>query len=327
MTSTLAHLFTPHHTNNYRARILHPAGLTVLVAVFLLAQTWVRLLEYAPTLPGGLVLGYASDITASQTVDDTNNERAKLGLAPLHVSAVLNQAAVAKANHMFAQNYWAHIAPDGTTPWVFIKDAGYNYSVAGENLARDFDTTGAMVQAWMDSPTHKENIVNNKYTEIGVAVVNGTLEGVETTLVVQMFGKPATGLAQTSNTGASDQIDMILEPADEQTMPVGAPAAVLGEDLGNPELAQNPVDVSALGVSLTAPNSRSSAESMILSPLVITKAVSAAIVILMLFVLLFDLIVMKQKKLPRRVGKNWAHITILALLLLFVMVVAQGKVL
>lgn len=331
MISTLAHLFTPHHTNNYRARILHPAGLTVLVAIFLLAQSWVKLLTLAPTLPGGLVLGFASDITAAQTVNTTNSERARLGLGPLKMSSVLNQAAVAKANHMFANDYWAHIAPDGTTPWVFIKNAGYGYSVAGENLARDFDTTGAMVQAWMDSPTHKENIVNGKYTEIGVAVVNGVLEGVETTLVVQMFGTPTTALAQTSETAVADEAEDVLEPVEvivtPTANPTGLPIAMLQDDSGIPPLSEIELDqAAALGTSLTYSDSQTDREVMI-SPLDLTKSVSAAIIILMLFVLVYDLVAMKQHKLPRKVGKNWAHITLLALVLIFVLVIGQGKVL
>ena len=204
MRTTVLHLFTPHHTNNYRARILHPAGLSVLVGLFLISQVWVQLLNYAPALPGGFVLGFASNISVSQAVDATNSERARSGLSPLIVSSILNQAAQTKANHMFEHDYWAHIAPDGTTPWVFIKGAGYEYAVAGENLARDFDTTDAMVHAWMDSPTHRDNIVNTKYSEVGIAVVNGTLEGVETTLVVQMFGQPSGSVPQTSVEGAAD---------------------------------------------------------------------------------------------------------------------------
>jgi len=333
MVETLLHLFTPHHTNNYRARVLHPAGLSVFIAVFLLSQVWVRVMELAPVLPGGLVLGFASNITASQTVDQTNTQRAALGLAPLHVSAALNQAAVAKANHMFANNYWAHIAPDGTTPWVFIKNAGYRYSVAGENLARDFDTTGAMVGAWMDSPTHKENIVNSKYTEIGVAVVNGTLEGVETTLVVQMFGQPTQALAQTSPQGATAVAE--VQPTQTITVaPTLAPTveptpflvAAVAPETTMPSYDEAKVGELTLGTTLTYPNSKAEG-NVLISPLIITKSVTASLLLLILGVLMYDLVYMSRKNLPRRVGKNWAHVTILVFVLMFIVIVSQGKVL
>lgn len=331
MKTTLLHLLTPHHTNNYRARILHPAGLSLLVAIFLVSQSFVNLLTLSPNLPGGWVLGFASDITTAQTVEQTNSERAKQGLSPLTVSSTLNQAAAAKANHMFTHDYWAHIAPDGTTPWVFIKGAGYGYSVAGENLARDFDTTGSMINAWMESPTHKDNIVNNKYTQIGVAVVNGTLEGVETTLVVQMFGKPATAVAQTSDVGTTDQImvveaveeeDVVLSPTPDIERVEPTVALMAGVDNLNPPELLPATEYQATQVV----SDRAVKSKVVISPLLITKSITAAIIVLMLAVLLYDLIYIKHKKLPRRVGKNWAHITILAFVLIFVLIVSQGKV-
>jgi hypothetical protein len=223
MRTTLQHLFTPHHTNNYRARILQPAGLTVIVALFVLSQSLVRLTELSGLLPTGYILGYASNITAQQTIEQTNSQRASQGLPPLQANAQLTQAAIAKANHMFANNYWAHVAPDGTTPWVFIKNSGYGYAVAGENLARDFDTTGSMLSAWMASPTHKDNIMHQKYAEIGVGVVNGTLEGVETTLVVQMFGQPSRAAAQTSPTAVKTEVAAVPAEQTAATQPTKIP--------------------------------------------------------------------------------------------------------
>lgn len=64
---------------------------------------------------------------------------------------------------MFTQNYWAHVAPDGTQPWSFISAVGYAYQSAGENLGRDFYTEESLVQAWLDSPTHKANLLNANF--------------------------------------------------------------------------------------------------------------------------------------------------------------------
>jgi hypothetical protein len=96
---------------------------------------------------------------------------------------------------MFSYNYWAHVSPKGVTPWDFIVSEGYQYTVAGENLAKNFTTSKDVVFAWMASPTHKANIVKSAYREVGFAVVNGVLNGAETTLVVQMLGASSSQLA------------------------------------------------------------------------------------------------------------------------------------
>jgi hypothetical protein len=137
---------------------------------------------------------------------ETNAARAKNSLAPLAMNQELNQAAQAKASNMLAVGYWSHNAPDGTTPWAFVENAGYKYIDAGENLARGFNTTDAIMTAWMESPSHRANVLGQDYTEVGFAAVNGRLDGRQTTLVVAMYarpiGVPSTGEA-TTRTNAS----------------------------------------------------------------------------------------------------------------------------
>jgi hypothetical protein len=145
------------------------------------------------------ILGYATDITVEEILNLVNQERTKNRLPPLVLSSELSTAATGKASDMFAKNYWAHISPAGTTPWVFIKDAGYDYLYAGENLARDFNFSKEVVEAWMDSPTHKANIMKPEYTDIGLAIMNGRLNGQETTLVVQEFGSKSKYMANQEN--------------------------------------------------------------------------------------------------------------------------------
>jgi len=113
----------------------------------------------------------------------------------------LTQAALAKAQDMFTDNYWAHISPDGTEPWFFISQSGYEYVHAGENLARDFTDPQSVVKAWIDSPSHRRNITETDFEEIGVAVVDGDINGVETTIVVQLFGTPKTDSIFSSEQG------------------------------------------------------------------------------------------------------------------------------
>jgi uncharacterized protein YkwD len=306
MVSLVIHWFTPHYTNNHRPKLLQPAGLSVVVALFMLVQTSLQLVRMSPMLPGGFVLGYASSISPSQVVEMTNARRSEVGLSALVVNEKLNQAAQAKAAHMFANDYWAHIAPDGTTPWMFIKNAGYGYSVAGENLARDFGDSGSMMQAWMESSTHRANIMHQKYTQIGIAVVDGKLNGVETTLVVQMFGTPTNLVAKTSAQAASS------EKVNKEIKTV----------VPKPEIPPV-VEVAALEPTLV-PSKQ--VEPMV-SPLTVTKIVSTILIVLLVLVLTYDSLLSSKKKLPRKVGNNWAHIGLFGVVLLIIIAMTQGRVL
>jgi len=324
MPSLLTHWLTPHYSNNHRPKLLQPIGLSFLVAVFLLVQSSFQLLELAPSLPGGFVLGYASNITADQVIELTNTERAKVGLPSLTMNSVLNQAALAKANDMFAHDYWAHVSPEGKTPWDFIQQAGYSYTVAGENLARDFGDTPTMIQAWMDSETHRANIVHTKYTQIGIAVVNGTLGGVETTLVVQMFGTPTLAQATTPEKAAvsTEPIEDVVAEAQPLDIAALEPVeeVVPALPVTEPEITVNPevtLDQNVLAEAQPA---------KVVSPLTFTKVFATSLVVLLVMVLTYDSIMTSKKRLPRRVGNNWAHIGFLGIILLIIIAITQGKV-
>ncbi|OGK28467.1 hypothetical protein A3C28_04100, partial [Candidatus Roizmanbacteria bacterium RIFCSPHIGHO2_02_FULL_39_9] len=182
----LGHLFTPKETNNFRARVLHAKFLTYYLIFFLVLGFGIKLISNH----SGQVLGYATDITKEKLLELTNEVRIKNDAQRLNYNQQLELAAQKKAADMFAKNYWSHYSPEGKTPWDFILGAGYNYEFAGENLAKNFLFSQGVIDAWMNSPTHKENIVRRDYSQVGFAVVNGILNGEETTLVVQMFGKP-----------------------------------------------------------------------------------------------------------------------------------------
>src|ERR1035437_8447738 len=131
----------------------------------------------------------ASDITPDNIVKLINQERTANGLNPVKMNTELQSAAVAKSQDMIYRDYFDHYA-FGQTPWMFIIRAGYNYSVAGENLAKGFNTSEGIVNAWMNSPAHRANILNPNYKEIGVGVVKGayTENGAttDTTLTTEM---------------------------------------------------------------------------------------------------------------------------------------------
>jgi len=177
------HFFIPHEDNNYRAKSLHTDFLTFyLIIAFAMSVIFNR--------AGLNVLGFATDISVDKLYQLTNEQRQKNNLNSLVLNDELSAAAQKKAQDMFAKNYWSHYSPTGSTPWDFILNSGYRYEYAGENLAKNFLFSQGVVDAWMNSPSHRDNLLKKEYTEVGFAVVNGILNGEQTTLVVQMFGKP-----------------------------------------------------------------------------------------------------------------------------------------
>lgn len=132
-----------------------------------------------------------STVLPAVVVQLTNAERSDLGESSLRRSATLDEAARMKAQHMANNEYFSHYAPDGTSPWYWFDKAGYSYAHAGENLAIHFTDSDEVVEAWMNSPTHRANIVGTQYTEIGVGTAKGKFDGYDTVYVVQLFGTPA----------------------------------------------------------------------------------------------------------------------------------------
>jgi len=136
----------------------------------------------------------------SQIFTLLNTARDTADLKPLTENAQLYQAALKKARDMLARQYFSHTTPDNEEPWVFVQEAEYMYSAAGENLAIDFLTAQAAHSALMQSPTHRANILNVSYEEVGIAVVPGNFEGRPSIIVVQFFGTPLIRQAIAANT-------------------------------------------------------------------------------------------------------------------------------
>ncbi len=199
MGRLLARWIYPHFHNNLHPYAIRHQFLFLFVILLTIIQLGVN--AYSGDLK---ILGYSTNISKNDVINLTNKERQLLGKTSLKESSVLTKAATLKANDMFSDNYWAHFAPDGTSPWYFYGEVGYSYTWAGENLARDFQTSAGVVAGWMASTAgHKENILNSNFTEVGVAVKNGVLQGEETTLVVQLFGKPVSYTASAPTGGTS----------------------------------------------------------------------------------------------------------------------------
>lgn len=217
MTNILAHLFIPQVSNNYKAKTLHLSSLSVFMLIIMVSQLLFTFL--GQKLPG--VLGINSTVTAEELVTLTNQEREANDLNLLTINPDLNQAAQQKAADMIAHNYWAHTSPAGLTPWTFFKNVNYRYLYAGENLARDFFDSNAVLTAWMNSPTHKDNILSTRYRETGIAVVQDMFQGQETTLVVQLFGTQASNLLPEKTGEISQAAEAVL--AEMKSTPLISP--------------------------------------------------------------------------------------------------------
>jgi len=136
----------------------------------------------------GDLRAYEKSITPQNILALVNDERESAKVSTLTENELLTAAAQKKVDDMFAHEYFAHTSPDGVAPWHWFKETGYHYVHAGENLAMDFSRVNDQHRAWMESPTHRFNILSEQYDEIGIAVGSGTLNGKTTTVAVQMFG-------------------------------------------------------------------------------------------------------------------------------------------
>lgn len=289
MRKFLHQFFLPHEHNNFRPKLLHHKFLVIIIVFFLSVQLGLQ--KAKTTFP--TVLGATTDISVQRLLDLTNSKRQQQGLSALSLNEKLSKAAFSKGESMFAKNYWAHNAPDGTTPWYFIRQAQYDYVYAGENLARGFTKSDDIIEAWMESPTHKENMLSPNYRDIGFAVLEGKLMEEQTTLVVEMFGNTeSVPLAKQTETLPKNPPQIIVEKT-----------VVLGQV---PSILRN-------------------------SPVIDVGLISWYIVVgtlsVFIVVLFADAIFVERKKIIRFVGHNADHIVFLSFVLLFVLLIKQGVIL
>jgi hypothetical protein len=209
------HIFIPHEHNDYRPHFFREFS---IVSIFIIV-----IVLFSVSLGTKLYID-KTDMTATVLpavlVDLTNNVRESSGVVTLARNSVLDKAAEMKANDMANNEYFAHTSPAGITPWHWFSKANYSFSYAGENLAIDFTESVDVENAWLNSPTHKANILNSKFTEIGIATAEGYYNGHLTTYVVQMFGKPVftpqASLADNSKDDESSKDLIIEEPTTEK---------------------------------------------------------------------------------------------------------------
>ncbi len=283
--------FIPHKETHKKAHLLSWEGLVIYILIFILLQVSLSIIGY--TKPG--VLGISSNIDQKEVIELTNKERVKVGLAPVVENEALDKAAEAKASNMFQENYWAHYAPSGKTPWDFILASGYRFTYAGENLAKNFYKSDDVVSAWMNSPTHRDNLLNKNYKDIGIAVVEGVLNGQKTTLVVQEFG--------TTENVTSRPV------ADVQGKQIQVPLS----DYNKPQLAlqtYNPIKITSL-----------------IDPYQLTKYASLSLILFMGILLGLDVYILYKRKVFRLSSHHIAHMSILSISAASVLFSSSGVVL
>lgn len=302
------HYLLPAHSNNFKAKVLHNVSLFAIAALILFLHSFINLVS----APGVAILGYASNIPPEKVVELTNSKRLEQGVGALRLNPLLSEAARLKALDMLEDGYWAHIAPDGKEPWDFFRSVGYAYRYAGENLARDFSDTNSAVEAWLASPSHRENMLSAKYTEIGVAVIEGDLAGKDTTLIVQLFGTPASGtpsLPVASNDNPANNTEVALNNTAEVN------AASLTEIKAR---------------EVTPPVDR---ETQIATPVFranqfdVMKTLVFGIVFVLLAILFIDMLVIHKKGVVRVGGRTFAHLSFMAMVAIIVLIMRAGQIL
>jgi len=313
MKNYITHFFTPTEHNNYRAKSLHTSVLVVYLFTALIVSISFSV--------GDKVLGVATDISIPRLLELVNQKRAENGLSALSNNDQLADAARRKAAGMLEKHCWAHFCDGGLSPWTSILAAGYHYETAGENLAKDFCCSSDVVSAWMESQSHRDNILRGSYQDVGFAVVNGTIDGGETTLVVQMFGSKNGETKPNSIVPVAKAEEIAQKPVvipTKKTLPSQAPSATI--------IPATPT-VFDTGSQIVSGTSRSKTTLLYTWAKQKTADLSFMIILALAIALIFDLYYAYKLDIVRLTGKNIAHLLFLGVSLIGFIVIAKGSIL
>lgn len=251
MSKRLKNYFIPNVENDFKPHSLQKTAVILMSMLVLLTFAFANLQALLWINSSWLV----STVLPAVVVELTNETRQNQSLGGLTRSSTLDAAAQLKADHMAKNSYFAHYAPDGTSPWHWFDEVSYTYVHAGENLAVHFTDSDEVVDAWMNSPSHRDNILNGDYTEIGVGTAKGEFQGYPTVFVVQLFGTPAS---RAGNLALSQPAPAeTLAIAEIETIPVFETSPALVEAVPEvlPETpAQAPAEVTAADLSISGQN-------------------------------------------------------------------------
>ncbi len=208
--------FIPHEHNDHKPHLLREEGVAVLLVATLLVTAF--------SLSGKLIVDHTTlpaSVESLVLVDLTNKDRAHNDLKTLALNDTLVEAATLKAQDMAEKSYFAHTSPEGVTPWHWFNEAGYNFLYAGENLAVNYEESIDVDNAWMNSPSHRANILNKNFTEIGIATAEGIYKGKKTTFVVQMFGSKKSAPSVVETVSPVPPVEKVATLTEENTDVLG----------------------------------------------------------------------------------------------------------
>ncbi len=185
--------FIPHRGNNHRPHFLRRENIKLVILSILVLGLLVVLAPIAGRFSTDFSNRMAAVLPAVLS-DLTNSQRIADNLNILKNNPLLDEAATLKAQDMVKNQYFAHVSPTGKEPWYWFEQVGYEYAYAGENLAIDFSDSKDVTQAWMNSPTHRANLMKSTYTEVGTGIATGTFDGRDTVFVAQLYANPKTAV-------------------------------------------------------------------------------------------------------------------------------------
>ncbi len=186
------------HTKDFLKAYAPYLPLTIMVGLGLFLSTFGNVGQKSQA---GKVLGYSTQISDSGLVEASNKIRTEHKLGNFTLNKNLDKAAQAKADDMVKNNYWSHNTPDGKEPWTFIEGTNYAYLKAAENLAYGFNSSNSVVSGWMNSASHRANILDDNLTEVGFGIANADnyLGKGKETIVVAMYGLPSPEVLSSQN--------------------------------------------------------------------------------------------------------------------------------
>lgn len=327
----LRHFFIPHSETHKPAYLISKTALLLYIFVFL---TFNLSISFVARINPD-VLGLSANLNQQNLIALTNAERIKQGLPPLKESASLNVAAYKKGLNMFEENYWAHFSPSGKSPWDFIIGSGYRFSYAGENLARNFYNDTDAVNAWMASTTHKENILNSHYQEIGISIVEGTLNGQPTVLIVQEFGTPVEYVAQVQSKETETKV-LTTPLSSSSTKPTIKPQATPNETVliiaeNSPSPESSPATLASIEEPVKIPSNVKTTiagqKSYFLDPYLLLKNVGISFFLLLIILIVVDLYIIRRRAVVRLTSHHWPRLAMIIIGLSLLINIGKGTIL
>ncbi|MCX8016118.1 MAG: CAP domain-containing protein [Patescibacteria group bacterium] len=203
----ISNYLIPQVDNEFQPHSLRTKSVFWIFIAILLLENFFFLLAYY-LIPSS---DFLASLISTSIVQYTNQYRLTSNAPQLVINPLLNEAARLKAEDMAQRGYFSHNSPDNITPWEWLKKVGYDYLYAGENLALNFTDSQEVVEAWLNSESHRQNLLNPNFKEIGIGIAKGTYKNQPAIFIVQFFGTPKL-LAQQTPATPSNSNNLVSSP-------------------------------------------------------------------------------------------------------------------